>query len=177
MHWQRLAATSLPPLTFPGEWTNSQLAVRFAIMFSAGALLYQWKDVIPARWSLVAVSVVIVLASSLLPDYRVVGGLPLAYAVIVSGSLIHNKRWSLRTDLSYGILHIRIPDSAIAGRLWACRSESLGVLRHCDHRHAAARRAELVPGREARTVVQIPAQAEVVCSRALRSLPNLTPPG
>jgi peptidoglycan/LPS O-acetylase OafA/YrhL len=97
-----LGATLLPPLTFPGEWTNLQLAARFAIMFSAGALLYQWRDVIPARWSLVAVSVLIVLASSLLPDYRVIGGLPLAYAVIVSGSLIHHKWLRLRTDLSYG---------------------------------------------------------------------------
>ena len=57
---------------------------------------------IPARWSLVAVSVLIVAASSLLPDYRVVGGVALAYAVIVSGSLIKNKRLVLRTDLSYG---------------------------------------------------------------------------
>jgi peptidoglycan/LPS O-acetylase OafA/YrhL len=97
-----LGATLLPPLTYPGVWTDPQLAVRFAIMFSAGAIIYQWQDVIPARWSLVALSVLIVLASSLLPDYRVVGALPLAYAVIVSGSLIHNKRVSLPTDLSYG---------------------------------------------------------------------------
>ena len=38
-----------------------QLEVRAAIMFSAGAMMYQWRDVIPARWSMVAVSVVIVL--------------------------------------------------------------------------------------------------------------------
>ena len=31
-----------------------------------------------------------------------VGAIPLAYAVIVSGALIHNKRLNLRTDLSYG---------------------------------------------------------------------------
>ena len=65
--------------------------------------MYQWKDVIPARWSLVAVSVVIVVvAAILLPDYRVVAALPLAYAVIVSGALIRKKRLTLRTDLSYG---------------------------------------------------------------------------
>jgi peptidoglycan/LPS O-acetylase OafA/YrhL len=97
-----LASALLPPLVYPGPWTNLQLAVRFAIMFSAGALLYQWRDVIPARWWLVGASVLIVLTSSLLPDYRAVGGLALAYAVIVSGSLIHNKRLGLRTDLSYG---------------------------------------------------------------------------
>lgn len=58
-----LGAALLPPLTVPGNWTMAQLAVRSAIMFAAGAVIYQWKDVIPARWPLVAVSVVIVLAS------------------------------------------------------------------------------------------------------------------
>jgi hypothetical protein len=69
-------------------------------MFLAGALLHQFRNVIPARWSLVAVSVVIVLAASLLPDYRLVAAVPLAYAIIVSGALIHNQRLRLRTDLS-----------------------------------------------------------------------------
>ncbi|OBA61749.1 acyltransferase [Mycobacterium sp. 1100029.7] len=96
------AAVVLPPLTYPGPWTNLQIAVRFTIMFSAGATLYQWRDVIPARWSLVAVSGCVVLASSLLPDYRAIGGPALAYAVIVSGSLIRSERMNLRTDLSYG---------------------------------------------------------------------------
>jgi peptidoglycan/LPS O-acetylase OafA/YrhL len=97
-----IGAILLPPLTYPGPWTNLQIAVRFTIMFSAGAALYQWRDVIPARWSLVAVSVLIVALSSLLPDYRAVGGVALAYAIIVSGSLLHSKWLRLRTDLSYG---------------------------------------------------------------------------
>ena len=76
---------------------------RFTVMFLAGALLYQLRNVIPARWSLVAVSVVIVLASMLLPNYRLVAAVPLAYAIIVSGALIHNKGLRLRNDLSYGV--------------------------------------------------------------------------
>ena len=72
-------------------------------MFLAGAFIYQFRNVIPARWSLVALSVVVVLAASLLPNYRVLAAIPLAYAVIVSGALIHNKRLRLRTDLSYGV--------------------------------------------------------------------------
>ncbi|WP_375488800.1 acyltransferase family protein [uncultured Mycobacterium sp.] len=96
-------AMALPPRVIPGPATIPQLAVRCAIMFAAGALLYHLRDVIPARWSLVAVSVVIVLAAGLLPDYRVVAAVPLAYAVIVSGALIHNRRLRLRTDLSYGV--------------------------------------------------------------------------
>lgn len=97
------AATLLPPLTLLEPWTIPQLVVRSAINFAAGALMYQWRDVIPARWSLVALSVVIVvLAGVLLPDYRVVAAIPLAYAVIVTGALLHNKHLRLRTDLSYG---------------------------------------------------------------------------
>jgi peptidoglycan/LPS O-acetylase OafA/YrhL len=85
------------------------IVARFAVMFLAGALIYQCRNVIPARWSLVAVSVVIVLASSLLPNYRVVGAIPLAYAIIVSGALIRNKRLQLRTDLSYGVYIYAFP--------------------------------------------------------------------
>lgn len=104
-----VGALLLPPLTYPGVWTIPQLTMRTTIMFAAGAFMYQWRDVIPARWSLVAVSVVIVLAAGLLPDYRVVAALPLAYAVIVSGSLIQNKRLNLRTDLSYGLYIYAFP--------------------------------------------------------------------
>jgi peptidoglycan/LPS O-acetylase OafA/YrhL len=84
-------------------------AARFALMFLAGALLCRFRNVIPARWSLVVVSLVIVLAASLLPNYRVVGAIPLAYAIIVSGALIHNKRLALRTDLSYGVYIYAFP--------------------------------------------------------------------
>lgn len=113
-----IGATQFPPLTFPGIWTIPQLALRTAIMFSAGALLYQWREAIPARWSLVAVSVVIVVAAAWLPDYRIVGALPLAYAVIVSGALIKDPRFNLRTDLSYGTYIYAFPTQmllAVAG--------------------------------------------------------------
>ncbi len=116
-----VGALFVPPLTFTEAWTIPQLAVRSAIMFSAGALLYQWRDKIPARWSLVAVSVVIVLACSQLPDYRVVAALPLAYAVVASGVLIHNKRLRLRTDVSYGVYIYAFPTQqmlTICGLAW-----------------------------------------------------------
>jgi peptidoglycan/LPS O-acetylase OafA/YrhL len=104
-------AASLP-ITTVGEAMTvraEQAATRCAIMFLAGALLHQFRNVIPARWSLVAVSVVIVLVAGLLPDYRLVAAIPLAYAVIVSGALIHDKRFSLRTDLSYGLYIYAFP--------------------------------------------------------------------
>jgi peptidoglycan/LPS O-acetylase OafA/YrhL len=87
----------------------SGMAARFGLMFLTGALLYRFRDAIPARWSLVAVSVVLVLASSLLPNYRVLGAIPLAYAIIVSGALIRNKWLRLNTDLSYGVYIYAFP--------------------------------------------------------------------
>lgn len=112
----------LPPSSFfgeepPGTHRNlatvalfiEQSAARFAVMFLAGALLYQFRNVIPARWSLVALSVVIVLAATLMPNYHLVGAVPLAYAIIVSGALIHNKHFRLRTDLSYGVYIYAFP--------------------------------------------------------------------
>lgn len=89
--------------------TPAQAASRFAIMFLAGALAYQFRNVIPARWPLVAVCVAIVAASSLMSDYRVVGAIPLAYAIIASGSLLHHKRLRLRNDLSYGVYIYAFP--------------------------------------------------------------------
>ena len=70
--------------------------------------MYQFRNVIPARWSLVGVSVVIVLGG-LLPNYRLIAAVPLAYAIIVSGALIHDKRFRLRTDLSYGVYIYSFP--------------------------------------------------------------------
>ncbi|OBH83087.1 acyltransferase [Mycobacterium scrofulaceum] len=107
------AALAFPPLTFPGVWTIPQLAARSAIMFAAGAVMYQWRDVIPARWSLVAVCAVVVFAAGCLPDYRVVAALPLAYVVIVSGALLKNKRLRLRTDVSYGVYIYAYPTQQV----------------------------------------------------------------
>lgn len=94
------AYVSYPTLTLQ---TWPQVLARFAVVFFAGALLYQFKDVIPAKWSLVAVSVAIVVVSGVLQNYRVVAAIPLAYAVITSGALIKTRRLNLRNDLSYGV--------------------------------------------------------------------------
>ncbi len=92
---------SYPVDTVP---TLPQMVTRFALVFAAGAVLHEFRDVIPARWALVALSAVIVVVAGLLvPNYRILAALPLAYAVVVSGALIHDKRLRLRTDLSYGV--------------------------------------------------------------------------
>lgn len=79
------------------------VCARFSIMFLSGAFVYQFRNVIPVRWSLVAVCLAIVAVSNLLPNYRVLSAIPLAYALIVSGALVRNKHLRLRTDLSYGM--------------------------------------------------------------------------
>lgn len=89
--------------------TIPQMVARFAVMFAAGALIHQYRDVIPARWSLVGIAVVLVLASGFLSNYRVIGALPLAYAVIVAGALLRNRRLNLRNDLSYGVYIYAFP--------------------------------------------------------------------
>jgi peptidoglycan/LPS O-acetylase OafA/YrhL len=97
-----LGCTAIASCPLEGA-TIAQNAARFAVMFTAGALIHRFRDALPARWSLVAVSAIIVLVAALLPDYRLVAAVPLAYTVIVSGALIHNERFNLRTDLSYGV--------------------------------------------------------------------------
>lgn len=99
-----------PPLDAETQMLIAQgAAARFAVMFLAGALLYQLRSVIPARWSLVALSVGVVLAASLLPNYRWVAAFPLAYALVVSGALLRHPRLHLRTDLSYGVYIYAFP--------------------------------------------------------------------
>jgi peptidoglycan/LPS O-acetylase OafA/YrhL len=95
-------SATLPPWTVE-PISIAQILARFAVMFLAGALLHQFRDVIPARWSLVGASAVIVLAASFLPNYRLVAALPLAYSLVVSGALIHNSQLNFRNDLSYGV--------------------------------------------------------------------------
>lgn len=107
-----LSGALLPPFSTSEPFTVQLAAAsaRFAIMFAAGALLYQWRDVISARWWLVGVSAVVVaLGGTVLPHYRMLGGIPLAYAIIVSGALMRNKLLRLRTDLSYGVYIYAFP--------------------------------------------------------------------
>ncbi|MFA1703623.1 acyltransferase family protein [Mycobacterium intracellulare] len=99
-----LAATALVSYPIGTLPTFPQMIARFAIVFAAGALLHEFRDKIPARWSVVAVSAIIVVVAGLLvPNYRIIAAIPLAYAVVVSGALIHQQRLRLRTDLSYGV--------------------------------------------------------------------------
>ncbi|WP_431279887.1 acyltransferase family protein [Leifsonia poae] len=87
-----------------GALTNFYLvnASRFGLMFAAGALIYQLRHWLPARWSLVAVSAGLTVVASVLPDYRVLAALPLAYLLIATGAMVKVRRLRLENDISYG---------------------------------------------------------------------------
>lgn len=102
--WSLLLASTL--LAWPAA---AMEPARLALMFLAGALIQRWQHAIPARWSLVAGSLLIALAAAWLPDYRLVAAFPVAYAVIVAGTLIRDERLRLTNDLSYGVYIYAFP--------------------------------------------------------------------
>ncbi|WP_347754331.1 acyltransferase [Agrococcus sp. ProA11] len=77
-------------------------AARFGTMFLAGALLHIYAHRIPLTWPLVALASAATIATMWLPDYRLLGALPLAYAMFGIGALVQHPRMRLRNDLSYG---------------------------------------------------------------------------
>jgi len=99
-----VAVSALISYPVLGTETTLQIIARFTVVFAAGAVLHQYQDLVPARWSLVALCGAIVIAAGLfVPNYRIVAAIPLAYAVVVSGALIKTARLRFRNDLSYGI--------------------------------------------------------------------------
>jgi peptidoglycan/LPS O-acetylase OafA/YrhL len=82
---------------------------RFAVMFLAGAVVFYARRFLPASWWMVIAALVAVAASSLLPDYRLVAALPLAYASITAGALCHSRRLQLHNDISYGMYVYAFP--------------------------------------------------------------------
>ena len=110
------------------------IVARFAVMFLAGALVYQFRNVIPARWWLVALSVVIVLAASLLPNYRVIGGIPLAYAIIVSGAS-STQALEVADGSVLRRVYLRVSGTAVIDHCWARQYESVCVRDRCSPSH------------------------------------------
>jgi peptidoglycan/LPS O-acetylase OafA/YrhL len=83
---------------------------RLGFMFLCGVLLYQYRDRISARPWLVAVMTALLIGSAALRDYRVVGGLAVAYLVVWVGGAVRNRRWQLHSvDISYGMYIYAFP--------------------------------------------------------------------
>ncbi|MDO5629617.1 MAG: acyltransferase, partial [Mobilicoccus sp.] len=84
-------------------------AARFAITFTAGMLIYHWRARLVCSWTWVACALAGVIASMWLPEYRLVGALLLAYALIAAGALMRRRWMILRTDISYGVYVYAFP--------------------------------------------------------------------
>ena len=99
-------------------------APRFATMFLAGSLVFQYRSKLPVSGTLVGAAFAIIVLSSVLPDYRIVAALPLAYALICAGAMMKSKRLVLRNDVSYGIYIYAFPTQQIVATL---SGQGLGI--------------------------------------------------
>ncbi|MFT7025013.1 MAG: peptidoglycan/LPS O-acetylase OafA/YrhL [Rhodococcus sp. (in: high G+C Gram-positive bacteria)] len=87
-----------------------EAASRFAVMFLAGALIFQFQHRIPCSWPVVGIATAITAAAMWLPDYRVVGALTWAYVVLSVGALVKYRPIEMKTwDISYGVYIYAFP--------------------------------------------------------------------
>ncbi|WP_322409928.1 acyltransferase [Microbacterium invictum] len=100
-----IAFTSLAPV----EIWLVETAARFGSMFLAGALIWQLQDRIRCNRNFVMLSILLVVGSLWLPDYRLLASLPLAYLMLVIGAVIKTPRLRLRNDISYGVYIYAFP--------------------------------------------------------------------
>jgi peptidoglycan/LPS O-acetylase OafA/YrhL len=85
---------------------DSFLAVngaRFGSMFLAGCMIYRYQNRIPLSWPLIAVAAVAILPTTLLPEYRLLAALPIAYVMIGAAALVKRERLTIGNDISYGV--------------------------------------------------------------------------
>ena len=88
----------------PIEHSMIESVARFAVMFSAGALVYGLQHRLPVRlWTIAIACGALVVSPFLLDDYRLVAALPFAYLLIAGGALIRVPALTLKNDISYGV--------------------------------------------------------------------------
>lgn len=84
-------------------------SLRFGLVFLAGMLLYSLRDVLTVSPLLLAVSALVVILASMLPDYRVLAAFPLAYFFVGVSTYIRSAAMQFRTDISYGMYIYAFP--------------------------------------------------------------------
>lgn len=97
---------------------------RFALMFLAGMIMQLFADRIPVSRPLVAAAAAMTVLAAVLPDYRLVAALPLAYLLVTVGAFIRSPRLRFRNDISYGMYVYAFPVQQSLAMLGAWR---LGV--------------------------------------------------
>lgn len=84
-------------------------ALRFALVFLAGAVVARIEHRIVLSRVGVALAFVGVAVSLLLPDYRLLAAPALAYGLIGIGGLLSTPRLAIRNDISYGMYVYAFP--------------------------------------------------------------------
>jgi peptidoglycan/LPS O-acetylase OafA/YrhL len=84
-------------------------ASRFALMFLAGALIHRWQHWLKCNWIIAMGSLTVTAGSLMLDDYRIVGSLFWAYAILSIGALLKARWLSVHNDLSYGVYIYAFP--------------------------------------------------------------------
>ncbi|MDI6630769.1 MAG: acyltransferase [Rhodococcus sp. (in: high G+C Gram-positive bacteria)] len=88
---------------------NIEAAARLSLMFSSGMVMYSFRDVVRVNIPLVVLAITAVICSVLLPDYRILAALPMAYLLMVAGGALRHRWFRFRTDVSYGVYIYAFP--------------------------------------------------------------------
>ncbi len=83
--------------------------LRFSLMFLAGMVVYRYRNSLPVHPLIISGAILVILLAMLLPNYRIVAAIPLAYALIAAATYIRSKRLQLETDISYGMYIYAFP--------------------------------------------------------------------
>lgn len=111
-----LCAYSVYPLSGPLDITTNLYlnAAKLAVFFLVGVLAYYLRDVIPARWDLIAVAGALVIVIYIYGDMNYFAHLPLGYLVLATGA-IWKVRWGAVNDISYGVYIYAFPIQHLLG--------------------------------------------------------------
>lgn len=85
------------------------MIARFGVMFLAGVLIYLLRDLLPVTPVLLAGAGTVVAVSLMMSNYRIVGGLFLAYLLIGIGTYVQTSWLRLPNDISYGLYIYAFP--------------------------------------------------------------------
>ena len=99
------------------SFVQLDVVARFGVMFLAGAVVYRYQSRIPVNWLALVGCAAAVIATMFLPDYRVLGALPLAVLLLGVGALIKTPRLRFANDISYGVYVYAFPVQQILATL------------------------------------------------------------
>lgn len=84
-------------------------ALRFGLLFLAGALLHLYADRIPTGWPWAVGAAVLLAAGLSMDNYRLLGAAPLAYLCVWLGMKLPLQKIGRRNDISYGMYIYAFP--------------------------------------------------------------------